>query len=163
MPSTKYDIQEIECTIVRAESQSAERGIWSDWILGEYKYAKKNGHFIQKPLRLSNMRFTDTSTIFTLKNWTPTTYAIITTTTFVPSAQEDIFSIAAKFRTQSMPKNISNGVKSTRTLLLNDKQISEEYQYILKRAKADKWVSSNLTKPTLLMHPKVSYIHYVID
>lgn len=158
LPTMRNEIQQIECTVIK-EIQSEERGIWSNWIVSEDKYAKGNGSFLQKPLSLAEIRVTDTHTICKLNNSNSKTYAIITTTTFVPSTSESLFSsiVAARRPSESSPV-FKNGVKSTRSLFLNDKYISEEYQYILKRVKAEKWTSSNLTKPTLLLYPKVSYV-----
>jgi hypothetical protein len=156
LPSTEVGLQHIVCNVIKTQAQVPERGIWSDWILGENKYAKQNGSLLKKPLSISESIVTDKSSIFRLENWSSNAYAIVMTTTFVPHNDESNYARIVERRRRTYTEVFKNGMKSTRTLFLNDAHISEEYQYILKRAKSEKWVTSNLSKPTLLMYPKVN-------
>lgn len=151
-------MKSITCIVIKPQLKVSERGIWSDWLIGENNYAKRNGNFLHKPLVISETSITDENIQVKLNNWSSKTFAIVTTSTFVPNASESLYSNIVQKQKLSNSRLRQSRVDSTRSLFLNDKRISEEYQYILNRAKAEKWTGSTLTKPSLLVYPKVCYV-----
>lgn len=141
-------------TVIKPRGNVVERGIWSDWLFGKEQYAKHNGTMLQKPLGISETNVTDDHVKVKLEHWSPKTFAIVTTNTFIASEDECLYGNAAQRMTPFFFPS-AYGVDSTGSLFLNDKLISEEYQYILNRSKAEKWVGSSLTKPSVLIYPKV--------
>ncbi|KAI9028235.1 hypothetical protein CLU79DRAFT_738363 [Phycomyces nitens] len=127
---------------------------WSNWILGYSFYAANSPWFTQCPLLISQTILTDRSIVISLDGWTKgKTYALVTTTAFIEE-------------TKSLTKNLvdlgmSDPIKyyrnlDTRAVYITGRKLSDEYQYILKRARTEKWVGSSLAKPSLLIYPEVS-------
>lgn len=130
--------------------------VWRNWIIGKNTYAKQNGIVLQKALKISDIHADDDNktVIIQLQNWSSKAFVVVTTSTFVPTSSECL-TVLMNNRSLERPFVHDNNVTS-RSLFLNDKQLGEEYQYVLNRARSEKWAGSNLTKPSLLMHPKVS-------
>jgi hypothetical protein len=163
--SASDGISQIKCTVIegqfdRVESSTTEsadkKSFWSDWVVGNNSYAKQNGIVLHRPLDISNVSVSDSNEHVTvqLKNWSSKTFAVITTSTFVPASSESLNRLMTdRSLTRSLAQD--NTVSGLTSLFLDDKTLGEEYQYVLNRARSEKWVGSNLTKPTLLMYPKV--------
>ncbi|KAI7892341.1 uncharacterized protein EV154DRAFT_462599 [Mucor mucedo] len=128
--------------------------VWRNWIIGKNTYAKQNGIVLQKALKISDIHADDDNktVIIQLQNWSSKAFVVVTTSTFVPTSSECL-TVLMNNRSLERPFVHDNNVTS-RSLFLNDKQLGEEYQYVLNRARSEKWAGSNLTKPSLLMHPK---------
>ncbi|KAI9470867.1 MAG: hypothetical protein EXX96DRAFT_603007 [Benjaminiella poitrasii] len=156
VPSPSGELKQIKCTVIRNQSDSSEQlqGLWSEWLIGSQKYAKQCRNILQQPLGISNIALSDDAIKIQLRNWSSRTYAIITTNTFIQTNLEDLSNFVLNYETQSYQASYHNGVLTTRSIILDDKLISDEYQYILNRSRAVKFAGSNLTKPSLLMYPK---------
>lgn len=134
---------------------------WSDWVIGNNSYAKQNGTMLQRPLYISDIDASDKENVtIQLKNWSTKTFLIVTTSTFVPTSPEALSHIL-NGHSLARPLVYDNGISETKSLFLNDKQLGEEYQYVLNRARSEKWVGTSLTKPTLLIFPEVSYLRHL--
>lgn len=167
LASNNEGAKQIKCTVINGQADSiksptAESGaqdrFWNNWVIGNNSYAKQNGLVLHQPLDISNVHITDDNKSVTiqLENWSSKAFIIVTTSTFVPTASESLKRLMDN-RSLTRPFAQDNRVAESKSLFLNDKQLGEEYQYVLNRARSEKWVGSNLTKPTLLMYPKVSW------
>lgn len=164
--STNDGESRIKCSVIKGQANMNEVGeecskkecFWSDWVIGSNSYAKQNGTVIQRPLYISDIDVSNNESVTVrLKNWSTKTFLIVTTSTFVPTNTESLAHLI-NGRNLTRPLVQNSGIYQTESLFLDDKQLGEEYQYVLNRARSEKWVGSNLTKPTLLMFPEVSLI-----
>lgn len=163
--STSEGVSQVKCTVIEGDvdsvhSPAAENAnknrFWSDWVIGKNSYSKQNGTILQRPLDISKVSVSDDNASVTvqLQNWSSKSFAVVTTSTFVPTRFESLTSLMAR-RSLTRPIPQDSAISGTNSIFLDDKTLGEEYQYVLNRAKSEKWVGSNLTKPTLLMYPKV--------
>lgn len=156
IPSSSGSMEYIECTVIRNVADNAQQALWSNWLFGESKRGKQNGSVLKKPLTISSTSVSDESIQLQVDNGSSSkAFVVVTTSTFIPSSNDTLMSQLFDSRSLSRPISQQDEFTSTRSVFLNDKRISEEYQYILNRSRAEKWVGSNLTKPSLLMYPKV--------
>ncbi|KAG2231590.1 hypothetical protein INT48_003690 [Thamnidium elegans] len=161
--STNGGESQIKCSVIKGqvnmmnevgEECSKNERFWSDWVIGKNSYAKQNGTVIQRPLYISDIDVSNNESVTVqLKNWSAKTFLILTTSTFVPTNTESLAHLI-NGRNLTRPLVLNNGIYQTESLFLDNKQLGEEYQYVLNRARSEKWVGSNLTKPTLLMFPE---------
>ncbi|KAG2236978.1 hypothetical protein INT48_002047 [Thamnidium elegans] len=160
--STNGGESQIKCSVIKGQVNTNEAGeecdkkelFWSDWVIGSNSYAKQNGTVIQRPLYISDIDVSNSENVTVqLKNWSAKTFLIVTTSTFVPTNSESLARLI-NGRNLTRPLVQNSGIYQAGSLFLNDKQLGEEYQYVLNRARSEKWVGSNLTKPTLLMFPE---------
>ncbi|KAI9254122.1 hypothetical protein EDC94DRAFT_524762 [Helicostylum pulchrum] len=161
--STNDGESRIKCSVIKGQANmneveeecSKKECFWSDWVIGSNSYAKQNGTVIQRPLYISDIDVSDNESVTVrLKNWSTKTFLIVTTSTFVPTNTESLAHLI-NGRNLTRPLVQNSGIYQTESLFLDDKQLGEEYQYVLNRARSEKWVGSNLTKPTLLMFPEI--------
>lgn len=159
--------QQIKCSVISgqidlnasnitSETNSAKDHFWYNWIIGKNRYAKQNGIVLHQALKISDVYADDDNknVIIQLQNWSSKAFIVMTTSTFVPTSSECL-TVLMNNRSLTKTSVQENNVLS-KSLFLNDKQLGEEYQYVLNRARSEKWAGSNLTKPSLLIHPKVS-------
>lgn len=157
IPSSSGSMEYINCTVIQGLGDGAQQALWSNWLFGETQRGKQNGSVLTKPLTISSKSISDESIQLQVHNGSSAkTFVIVTTSTFIPSSNDTLISQLFDKRSLSRPLLQQDESSSTRSIFLNDKRIGEEYQYILNRARAEKWVGSNLTKPSLLMYPKVN-------
>lgn len=156
--------KQIKCTIIGNQSsqdaldeKDKKERLWSDWIIGTDKYAKQNGIVLSRPFDISNVSVSDDAITVQLQNWNSKAFVVATTNTFIPTSSELLKQLIDN---RSLIRPLSHEVKSEsiKSQFLDDKTLGEEYQYVLNRARAEKWVGNTLTKPTLLMYPKVNLI-----
>lgn len=165
IPSSSGHIEYIKCTVIQDQVDGFNQALWSNWILGETKYGKQNGSVLKKPLTISTESISDDLIQLRVENGSPSkAFVVVTTSTFYPSSNDTLMS--QLFDSRPLPHPISanlsqeNDALGSRSIFLHDKRIGEEYQYILNRSRAEKWVGSNLTKPSLLMYPKVRLVSF---
>jgi hypothetical protein len=149
-------LNQIQCTVIDNKTDFSKQDFWSQWLVGADKCAKQNGRLLQKPLTIASTEVTDASVTINIQNASPKAFAVVTTTTFVPTSDNTLSGWLLDQRALTRPLAQENETRSTRSIFLDDKHIGEEYQYILNRARSEQWVGSNLTKPSLLVYPKVS-------
>ncbi|GAN07735.1 conserved hypothetical protein [Mucor ambiguus] len=155
IPSSSGSMNHIECTVIQGHADSAQQALWSNWLFGETKRGKQNGTVLKKPLTISSTSVSDESIQIQVENGSASkAFVVVTTSTFIPSSNDTLLSQLFDTRSLARPLSQQDESISTRSIFLNDKRIGEEYQYILNRSRAEKWVGSNLTKPSLLMYPK---------
>ncbi|KAL0074671.1 hypothetical protein J3Q64DRAFT_1667575 [Phycomyces blakesleeanus] len=125
---------------------------WSNWILSYSFYATNSRWFAHSPLVISDTTVTDQSIVVSLNGWSKgKTYALVTTTAFIETRKSLTKSLLTLPTTS--PKKYAS-VLDTRAVFITGCKLSDEYQYILKRARAEKWVGSSLVKPSLLLYPE---------
>jgi hypothetical protein len=161
VPSTKEGLSSYKCTVIEKENNidnsEETKNLWSNWIIGKDQYSKESGNVLYRPLGIKEIQMTENNITFSLKNWSSKTVAIITTSTFVPSNDDSLSARLQNPRSLPNPFVYNHLVNQTRTVFLDGCRLGEEYQYILNRGKAEKWIGSTLTKPSLLMYPNVSF------
>ncbi|KAF7724032.1 hypothetical protein EC973_001439 [Apophysomyces ossiformis] len=139
----------IECTETDVKDK-----LWSSWILGQEKYGKKTGLPSSRPLNIRNVDISEDLVHIHLANWSSSnTFALITTTAFVSSSNSSLYSKVASNRSIERPEE-HHAITYTPSAFLSDRILSEEYQYIINREKAEKWVGNTLCKPSALMFPQ---------
>ncbi|KAG0171387.1 hypothetical protein DFQ28_001072 [Apophysomyces sp. BC1034] len=154
-------VRTIDCRVIQehgglytAETASeADSKYWSKWILGQEKYGEKTGLPISRPLCVRKVNVTENQVIAHLSNWSSSnTFALVTATAFVSSSDSSLYSKMMRNRSMKRPEELQAYIRTPSTFLAGRK-LSEEYQYILNRERAEKWVGSTLCKPSALMHP----------
>ncbi|CAO3598460.1 unnamed protein product [Absidia cylindrospora] len=162
-PHLRHDAL-IEVTIVK-DSRTRQNSIiqekngdlWSNWMINKRIYGKTSGDIIKQPLGIENVKITHNSLTLKLDNATTTkspAFAVLTTSVFLPPLSDSLYNSQiqnAKNRRPWIKKMNGNGMEH---IYLSGRKLGEEYQYILNRAKEDKYVGSTLTEPSLLLNPK---------
>ncbi|KAI8636911.1 hypothetical protein BD408DRAFT_486588 [Parasitella parasitica] len=155
IPSSTGGLEYIKCTVIQSLVDGTDQTLWSNWLLGENRYGRQNGSVLKKPLTISSTSISDDAVQLQIENASPSkAFVVVTTSTFIPSSHETLMTHLFNSRPLPQPPCQENDTLGTRSIFLGDKRISEEYQYILNRSRSEKWVGSNLTKPSLLMYPK---------
>jgi hypothetical protein len=159
IPTSSGSMEHIKCTVIQSQVDNSNQALWSNWLLGETKCGKQNGSVLKKPLTISSKFISDDLIQLQIENGSPSkAFVVVTTSTFIPTFNDTLMS--QLFDSRPLPRPISqqNDTLGSRSIFLDDKRIGEEYQYILNRSRAEKWVGSNLAKPSLLMYPKVKLV-----
>lgn len=156
-PSLEGGLNQIQCTVIDNKTDFSKQEFWSQWLVGADMCAKQNGKVLQQPLEFEECSINSESIDIRIKNASPNAFLVATVNTFVPTYDETLVNSLLSQRSLTQPLAQANGVQSTRSLFLDDKCIGEEYQYILNRSRSEQWIGSNLTKPSLLVYPKVKY------
>lgn len=158
--SANQGTRQIKCTVVQGQSgnldcENDKNRLWSDCIIGKDSFAKQNGTVLSRPLDISDISVSDDTVSVQLQNWYSKAFIVATVNTFVPTSTE---SLKQLIDNRSLTRPLAHDIvsKSIKSQFLDDKKLGEEYQYVLNRARNEKWVGSNLTKPSLLMYPKVN-------
>ncbi|KAI8988000.1 hypothetical protein BDF20DRAFT_910548 [Mycotypha africana] len=156
IPSTTTAVNSVKCTVIQSSVSFSK--LWSKWLLNETVYGQYSSA-LRTPLHIQATTISDNSVDIQLDHFSPHTFAVVTATTFVPPTNESWRLQRDSNMIQPMSRLSANdncraNMISTRNICLDDKRISEEYQYILNRSRAEKWVGNNLSKPSLLMYPK---------
>jgi hypothetical protein len=158
--SAEGGLEQIQCTVIDNKVDFSKQDFWSQWVVGTDMCAKQDGKLLQKPLLLTSDGVSNETVRLHIENASPKAFVVVTLTTFVATRDETLSNwlLGQRFLTRPLPQE--NGIQSTRSIFLDDKRIGEEYQYILNRARSEQWVGSNLTKPSLLVYPKVKYTSF---
>ncbi|CEP11483.1 hypothetical protein [Parasitella parasitica] len=156
VPSSSGSLESIKCTVIQDLAEAcSNRTLWSNWLFGESGHGRQNGSVLKKPLTISSTSVSDDSVEIQVENASPSkAFVIVTTSAFIPSSNDTLMSQLFDSRPLPRPPCQEDEMLNTRSIFLGDKRIGEEYQYILNRSRSEKWVGSNLTKPSLLMYPK---------
>lgn len=157
IPSSSGSMDYIECTVIQGivDNNAHQQALWSNWLFGETKRGKQNGSILKKPLSISSTSVSDELIQLQVENGSASkAFVVVTTSTFIPSSNDTLISQLFDKRSLAPAVSQQDEFINTRFVFLNDRRIGEEYQYILNRSRAEKWVGSNLTKPSLLMYPK---------
>ncbi|KAI8138055.1 hypothetical protein BJV82DRAFT_717646 [Fennellomyces sp. T-0311] len=140
---------QITCNIIASGNQQQQGSHWShwaDWLLGKETFAQATP---AKPLSISSIAVADKQVTVKLDNAKSSARAIVTASTFVAENQ---VTIARLLRNLPTPK-LLDAPLNTQLTFMTGRKLSEEFQYVLNRARAEKWVGSSLTKPSLLVYP----------
>lgn len=148
----------IQCTVVESMNKPMDK-LWTNWVIGQNQCIQQNGAVIQDPLQIASTHCDEDKVVIDLKNWSSKTFAVVTANAFVPTLHRSLFTRIFDSRHLSVPESQGNMLTNTRSIFLQDKKIGEEHQYIMNRARSEKWAGSNLTHPSLLIHPKVTKLH----
>ncbi|KAG1449952.1 hypothetical protein G6F56_008490 [Rhizopus delemar] len=143
----------IHCTVVNSQNNPKDT-FWKNWVIGERTSIQQAVPILQHPLDILSHHFSEGTVDVELTHWTPKTFAVVSASAFVPMAERSLLQGAIKHCSLSTLEIQQDAKTNTRSLFLDDKEISEEYQYILNRARSEKWAGSNLALPSLLIHPK---------
>ncbi|CAO3703962.1 unnamed protein product [Rhizopus stolonifer] len=143
----------IHCTVVNSQNNPKDT-FWKNWVIGQRTSIQQNVPILQHPLDVLSYRCSEDAVDMKLTNWTPKTFAVVSASTFVPMAERSLLQRATKHCSISTLEIQQDTKTNTRSLFLDDKKMSEEYQYILNRARSEKWAGSNLAPPSLLIQPK---------
>ncbi|KAI7872019.1 hypothetical protein BDF14DRAFT_1755353 [Spinellus fusiger] len=155
LSSFRKPTHQIHCWIINTGiSGLAECGShWSEWLLGKALLGSSSRWLIHNPLRVIDVYITQEDIKVQIGGFNSSTYALITTTAFVESSTSFTTEMLSRYMID--PERFQTSI-SAPSIFMNGKSISEEYQYILERAGAEKWLGSTLTKPSLLMYPQKS-------
>ncbi|KAI9498263.1 hypothetical protein BDB00DRAFT_801811 [Zychaea mexicana] len=150
LASKGRSIMQLECIIIASDGQQATKsGHWSDWVLGKEAYAQTSS---RKPLYIDDVQVSENQVIVNLNSTGSSkaaTRAIVTASAFV---SEQGTAVARLLR--SLPaRQFLKAPLDTEATFLTGRKLSEEFQYVLNRARTEKWLGSTLTKPSVLMYP----------
>lgn len=153
-----FGVQQVDCTIIDAASSddTGSSPHWSDWLVSPRIFAQSTGHPITSPMGIDNLELTENQLVIKLNNCPASnTVALVSTTAFVP--ERACNTTRSLVYNQNIPGTamLKTSV-DTFAAFLEGRKLSEEFQYILNRSRAEKWVGSSLTKPSLVIYPEVS-------
>lgn len=151
-----FGVQQVDCTIIDAASSNDTSPHWSDWLVSPRIFAQSTGHPISSPLSIDHLDLTENQLVIKLNNCAASnTVALVSTTAFVP--ERGYNTARSLVYDQNIPETaMLKTSMDTFAAFLEGRKLSEEFQYILNRSRAEKWVGSSLTKPSLVIYPKVS-------
>lgn len=148
----------VTCVVNKAKktSQQEEEGpYWLGLIRGQHLYTQMTGAPTSRPLTIKHLEITDTQVSIQLAHWSPSnTKVYVTTSAFMPPGSSSMHSWVESRKLTSPHEWLMT--LSAPCTFLEGRKLSEEFEYILNRAGADKWVGSTLSKPSLLIYPEVT-------
>ncbi|KAI9312675.1 hypothetical protein BX666DRAFT_1880893 [Dichotomocladium elegans] len=152
-----FGVHKIELMTLDATSKIDTSPHWSNWLLDRGTFAQSTGNVIQKPMAIRNLEFTESEVIVDLDHTSPsTTVAFLSLSAFVPPPLIDPASLLATHIPPS-PVRLNCSLNTYKTFL-EGRKLSQEFEYVLNRIRAEKWVGSMLHKPSMVMYPKANKI-----
>ncbi|KAI8365074.1 hypothetical protein BD560DRAFT_402026 [Blakeslea trispora] len=141
------------CRIVNSHTKLEGR-FWTGWIVDDKYFGKFDADILKRPLMISKIKHDSGKVEVQIKGNSTKTYVVATVSTFFPTSQDSLVYKLLSNHHLNMPSLQKAKFSYSQSIFLNDRRISDEYQYILNRSKSEKYVGSNLTKPSLLLYPK---------
>ncbi|ORZ25651.1 hypothetical protein BCR42DRAFT_485784 [Absidia repens] len=142
-------------SILSSSADDNSNSLWKKWLIGDRVYGETTGDIVRQPCSIESVKTTDKQLILKLKNETslPSTFAIITASAFLPPLADSLSTQMGNVQHRRLlfEKIGRNGLDH---IHLTGRKLGEEYQYILNRAKEDKYAGSSLPEPSLLVNPK---------
>lgn len=135
--------------IIEDTKQSLKEQPWTNFRLGKRWAVEAPGNSVLRPLTISHVTRETERVEIQLKNWSNKTYAIVcgTSTISQRKAHENFMAKIEK----RLPLKLPIGQCANNTLFVSGRKLSEEYQYILERARYEKWMGTTLQQPSLLL------------
>ncbi|KAI7875308.1 hypothetical protein K492DRAFT_211014 [Lichtheimia hyalospora FSU 10163] len=154
-----FGVQQVDCTIIdAASSDTSSSPHWSDWLVSPRIFAQSTGLPITSPMGIENLELTENQLVIKLNNCPASnTVALLSTTAFVPERGSNTTRSLVYDQSITETAMIKTSV-DTFAAFLEGRKLSEEFQYILNRSRAEKYVGSSLTKPSLVIYPKESHL-----
>lgn len=135
--------------IIEATKQSTKEQPWTNFRLGKRWTVEAPGISILRPLTISDITRETERVNIQLQNWSSKTYAIVCGTSTISHRKAHENFMAKINRPQ--PLELPIGQCANNTLFVSGRKLSEEYQYILERARYEKWMGTTLQQPSLLL------------
>jgi hypothetical protein len=145
---SKY-VLSVKLFIIEDSKQPSTEQFWTNFRLGKRWAVESPGNSVLRPLTISQVSRQAERVKIQLQNWSNKTYAIVcgTTTLSHRMVYETFMSRAEKRQLLKWPV----GQCAINTLFVSGRKLSEEYQYILERARYEKWTGTTLQQPSLLL------------
>ncbi|KAM3583056.1 hypothetical protein VKS41_004811 [Umbelopsis sp. WA50703] len=145
---SKY-VLSVKLFIIEDSKQPSTEQFWTNFRLGKRWAVESPGNSVLRPLTISQVSRQAERVKIQLQNWSNKTYAIVcgTTTLSHRMVYENFMSRAEKRQLLKWPV----GQCAINTLFVSGRKLSEEYQYILERARYEKWTGTTLQQPSLLL------------
>lgn len=146
---TTSHVQAVEIFIIRGAKEAPKDHLWANVKLGNRWIIESAGDAISQPLTISDVHINENTISVQLQNWTSKTYAILCGNSTLSHRTAQHFFMPKKSNRYSLIYPVGYG-KGT-SLYVSGRKLSEEYQYILERARFGKWTSTTLQNPSLLL------------
>lgn len=112
--------QQVKCTVIDGQPvicSSERQPFWSDYLISDTKYARQNGIVLHRPLAISAIDQSSDYITVKLQNWSKQkTFAVVTTSTFMPTSQESLMNVLLGSRSLSRPVASDNSTDSTHSV-----------------------------------------------
>ncbi|KAG2181554.1 hypothetical protein INT44_008369 [Umbelopsis vinacea] len=140
---------EVLLYIIGGGTETPKDKLWTNLTLGQRWIAESPGEMTRTPLSIHDIFVDDRTINVKLQNFSSKTYAIVSGTSTLShrTPQENYL----PKRTQKRHLLRSIGESQNNTLFVSGRKLSEEYQYILERSRFNKWTSTILQNPSLLL------------
>ena len=151
LTSKSRSLIQVECIVIAPSNEETQKGRWADWLFGKETYAQASP---RNPLSIRDVRVDDKQVVVELDDFSTelkkSTQAIVSASAFVPESGMALTRLL--INDYSSPKFIKASL-DTEASFLTGRTLSEEFEYVLNRARAEKWIGSTLTKPSILVYP----------
>lgn len=141
--------QNLNLFIIENTRQTPQEQPWTNFKLGKRWTVEAPGIPVLRPLTISQVTRDTEQVKIQLQNWSSKTYAIICGTSTI-SHQKAHGNFMEKIG-KRQPLKLPIGQCANNTLFVSGRKLSEEYQYILERARYEKWMGTTLQQPSLLL------------
>ncbi|KAI7858568.1 hypothetical protein BDC45DRAFT_554138 [Circinella umbellata] len=142
---------QMECIVIASSNEEAQKGHWADWLFGKEKFAQASP---RKPLSIHGVQVNEKQIVVDLDDFSAglkkSTRAIVSASAFVPERGMTLSRLLTG--DYPTPKFIEASL-DTEATFLTGRTLSEEFEYVLNRTRAEKWIGSTLTKPSILIYP----------
>lgn len=139
----------VDIFIIRGAQETLKDQFWTSLRLGQRWIVESAGESVFKPLTISDVRIDDQNVSVQLQNWSRKTYALICGNSTLTHRTPHENYMSKKESSQPLVYPVGQG--NINSLFVSGRKLSEEYQYILERARFGKWTSTTLQNPSLLL------------
>ncbi|KAG2180258.1 hypothetical protein INT43_004047 [Umbelopsis isabellina] len=141
--------QNLKLFIIESTKQPPAEQPWTNFRLGKRWTVEAPGISVLRPLTINQVTRETDKVKIQLQNWSSKTYAIVcgTSTISHQKAHEDFMAKIGR----RQPLKLPVGQCANNSLFVSGRKLSEEYQYILERARYEKWMGTTLQQPSLLL------------
>lgn len=139
----------VDIFIIRGVQETLKDQFWTSLRLGQRWIVESVGESVVKPLTISDVKIDDQNVSVQLQNWSNKTYALISGNSTLTHRTPHENYMSKKESSQPLVYPVGQG--NINSLFVSGRKLSEEYQYILERARFGKWTSTTLQNPSLLL------------
>lgn len=139
----------LEIFIIHGVQETLKDQFWTSLRLGQRWIVESAGESVVKPLTISDVKIDHQNVSVQLQNWSSKTYALICGNSTLTHRTPHENYMSKKESSQPLVYPVGQG--NINSLFVSGRKLSEEYQYILERARFGKWTSTTLQNPSLLL------------
>jgi hypothetical protein len=135
--------------IIEGGRETYKDKFWTNFILGHRWIAESPGEMVKNPLSIHDVVVNDQNISVKLQNFSSKTYAIVSGTSTLSHRTPQENYVPKRTQRRHLLRRI--GECQNNSLFVSGRKLTEEYQYILERSRFNKWTSTTLQNPSLLL------------